>query len=100
VLQDYYLGKLVCHSLLTAIDNKKKAYGNNVESDSDRLRQLYNDKKNREGGIAELRAMYGLTVCIEEMTCLERLRRQVLELMDSFVEAIECTGMQKRDGDE
>ena len=37
VLQDYYLGKLVCRSLLTAIDNKKRTYGNNVESDSDKL---------------------------------------------------------------
>jgi hypothetical protein len=60
--------------------------------------------------------MYGLTVRIEEMTCLERLRRQVLELMDSLDddgddghsdvgggesgEAIECTGKRKRDGDE
>ena len=79
--------------------------------------QLYK-KKNEKGDIAELRAMYGLTIRVEEMACLEKLRRQVLELMDSLDDdvsddddhsddgggasgevAIEGTGKRKRDGE-
>jgi hypothetical protein len=108
ILQDYYLGKLVCRSLLTAIDNKKCSYGSSIESDSNKLQQLYN-KNGEHAAVSELRARYGLTIRIEEMASLDRLRIQVLQLVDSLDNADfdneeesdkAMMGKRKRDTDE
>ena len=82
ILQDYYLGKLVCRTLLLTIDNRKRMYMGDIRSDANKLRQLYlnSDKRTR----SDLRSMYGLTIRIEEIACLEQLRIQVLEFMDSL----------------
>jgi hypothetical protein len=83
ILQDYFLGKLVYRTILTTIDNRKKKYGNDICSDANELRQLYLNNE-EEKTPSDLRCMYGLTIRIEEMACLEMLRKQVLELMDSL----------------
>lgn len=80
VLQDYFLGKLVCKSLLLAIDEKLKTYGSNsLCEDVDKLRLLYDDKNEKTR--TEMRAMYGLTIRIEERACLQKLLAQVSKLM-------------------
>jgi len=96
ILQDYFLGKLVCRTLLNAIDNKKKEYGNDVRVDANKLRQLSLECGDRTRSTSDLRAMYGLTIRIEEMACLEKLRKQVLELMDSLDDN-DCEGSDNGD---
>ena len=81
ILQDYYLGKLVGRTLLTAIHEKLVSYQG--EHDLIRLRELYS-KSESSLTIDEQRALYGLTIRLEEKACLEALRKQVLEIMDSL----------------
>lgn len=85
ILEDYYLGNLVCRSLLTAIDNKVATYrpeGSVTDSDNgpslhrvqELLRKLVQAKPN---DLASHREIYGLTIQIEEMASLEALRKEV-----------------------
>jgi SET domain len=123
ILEDYFLGNLVCQSLLVAIDEKLRSYqpvttttalllpdtattttddnmdqddnGTTTLLDRDRtlLRQLLQivgsttkaTTKTEAAAAAalslnQLRAMYGLTVRIEELMCLIGLREEVLAI--------------------
>jgi hypothetical protein len=96
VVDDPYLGNLVCHALLTAIDEKVDAYQRPIEKeesdkvpvakrsalerDRDSLRHLLHSKKS-DNGVEYHRGVCGLTIQIEEMTSLEALRREVLEII-------------------
>ena len=85
ILEDYYLGNLVCRSLLTAIDNKLATYrpigsvtdsdkGPLLHRDQESLRKLVQAKPNDP---ASYRKIYGLTIQIEEMASLEALRKEL-----------------------
>jgi hypothetical protein len=86
ILEDYYLGNLVCRSLLTAIDDKLATYrpsGSVTESNKGPplhhvLRKLVQAKPN---DLASYREMYGLTIRIEEMASLEALRKEVEDVV-------------------
>jgi hypothetical protein len=96
VVEDYYLGNLVCQALLTAIDEKVDAYQRPIEKeesdkvpvakrsalerDRNSLRHKLHSKKT-DNGVEYHRGVCGLTIQIEEMTSLEALRREVLEII-------------------
>ena len=79
ILQDYFLGKLACRTLLIALKNKKKTYPANATASN--LSILYEKEQTT---VTEQRAMYGWSICMEEKACLEALRKHVLEIMDSL----------------
>jgi hypothetical protein len=89
ILEDYYLGNLVCRSVLTAIDDKLATYllfgsvtdsdkGPPLHRDQESLRKLFQAKPN---DLASYRKMYGLTIRIEEMASLEALRKEVEDVV-------------------
>lgn len=92
ILEDYYLGKLVCHSLLIAIRKKLDEYApiniggvcgsekadSVLERDREYLKQLLQQPP--LSSVSTFRAMYGLTIRIEELTCLKALQDEILGL--------------------
>jgi hypothetical protein len=88
ILEDYYLGNLVCRSLLMAIDDKLATYrpiGSVTDSDKgplhrdqESLRKLVQAKPN---DLASYRKIHGFTIRIEEMTSLEALRKEVEDVV-------------------
>jgi hypothetical protein len=99
ILEDYFLGKLVCHTLLQAIDNKLKEYttillegvdpsttqestgSSALERDQQTLLQLM-AKQPQPSGASHRRAIYGLTIRIEEMSCLQALQKEILKITE------------------
>jgi hypothetical protein len=99
ILEDYYLGKLVCHTLHNAIDNKLKEYttillegmdpsttqesngSSALERDQQTLLQLM-AKQPQPSGASHRRAIYGLTIRIEEMSCLQALQKEILKITE------------------
>jgi hypothetical protein len=79
ILQDYFLGNLACQSILLALQNKRRLYPTQATPTN---LQILQDKENKS--ITEQRCTYGWTICLEEQACLEALRQQVLEIMDSL----------------
>jgi hypothetical protein len=94
ILEDLYLGKLVCHSLAKAIQRKFSEYTSTIDendiasessSSSPSSSPLERDRQELQklevstdgGSLEKQRAMYGLRIRIEEMTCLEALRQEV-----------------------
>lgn len=95
ILEDYYLGKLVCHSLQEAIRNKINDYTpfqiHNSNSEDSYDSGLERDKRTIKMSLlrqesrydqTKNRALYGLAIRIEEMTSLRSLRKEVLEIME------------------
>ena len=92
VLEDYYLGKLVLMAILTAYKNTLKKFrplsgvpGVSVEETDDKaiLQQLLSIEKHDN---STLRAMYGITIRLEEKKGLEELRNEVITLISSLDE--------------
>jgi SET domain len=87
-LFDYYLGKLVCMCLLQTIQKKRKEYTAipcpdenemSLKDDRDLLRHLI---ASHEIHITETqRIMYGLTIRLEERTCLDALLSRVMSIL-------------------
>ena len=92
VLEDYFLGKLVSMALLTAYKNKLATYTPLVsvpnviaegKDDKEVLQQLL-QLENRDK--STLRAIYGITVRLEEIKALEELRNEAIALVASLDE--------------
>jgi hypothetical protein len=98
MLEDYYLGKLVCTSLLKAIQSKLETYtpvrrtNGNVNGSNDindvmepagdrELLQQVVQQEQTNPNISTRRLMYGLVIRLEEKACLEALRRNVIGIL-------------------
>jgi hypothetical protein len=108
ILDDYYLGKMVCTSLLKAVQSKLETYspvrrimngngnGNNgsnvggepVADDRELLRQVVQEEQ-ASPNISTRRLMYALVVRLEEKSCLEALRRKVIGILARLDEEAE-----------
>ena len=92
VLEDYFLGKLVAMAILTAIKKKLATYKPLAtvpcvqvdETDDKALLQQLLKLDNRD--VSTLRAMYGITVRLEEKKGLEELRNEVIAVISSLDE--------------
>lgn len=102
VLDDYYLGMLIGRSILTAIEQKQSTYtplskhldliqnASSVEADDRVLLSALLDQKqlahnNTSTGMDECtrrRAMYGLTVRLEEKRCLQALESEIRDILE------------------
>jgi hypothetical protein len=101
ILDDYFLGKLVCTSLLKAIQSKLETYqpirrimisnmdenngsnygaGGPVVDDREFLRQVVQEERSIPD-ISTRRLIYALVVRLEEKSCLEALRRKVIGIL-------------------
>eukprot|EP00977_Amphora_coffeiformis_P020486 scaffold8306_cov171-Amphora_coffeaeformis.AAC.3 len=107
ILDDFFLGTLVCTSLLQVLQAKLEQYrpitweGTVYEDDAQLLRQLLL-MSTADGGTTSLpqqRLMYGLTLRLEEKMCLHSLRRTVVEtlsrLEEDLPEDMQATKKQK-----
>jgi hypothetical protein len=93
ILEDYYLGKLVCTSLLKAIQSKLETYtpirrmsgngGAEPSDDREFLRQVVQQEQ-ASPNISNTRLIYALVVRVEEKSCLYALRRKVIEILAGF----------------
>jgi SET domain len=90
VLEDYFLGNLVGMAILTAVKTKVEAYiplgdipGVTLEANDDRsiLQQLL---QLQEHNLPILRAIYGITIRLEEKKALHDLRSEVISLLASL----------------
>jgi hypothetical protein len=96
ILEDVYLGKLVCHTILEVIRRRQAEYlhldgvkvdptiknastGRPLERDERLLVEL---ARVALPDISTLRAIYGLRVRIEELLSLEALAKEVIQLFD------------------
>jgi len=107
ILDDFFLGTLVCTSLLQVLHSKLEQYrpitweGTVHEDDARLLRQLLSTSTVEGGSISlsQQRLMYGLTLRLEEKTCLHALRRDVVEtlsrLEEDLPEEMQATKKQK-----
>jgi hypothetical protein len=110
ILEDYFLGKLVCTSLLRIIETKLTGYetlvkGRTLKEDQRQLRELLKQETSKKDGkcfgtldwTTERRLQYGLTICVEEKMCLAALRRKVLQVLTNLdqdaaveLETVDC----------
>ena len=107
VLEDYFLGKLVCKAILDAIEERMNEYSdidldnssifgnksnlqkpqqdvntNKLQEDQKLLKNLM--KSNDVTLKKKEHLLYGLTIRIEEKMCLMMLKKEVAELFDSL----------------
>ena len=93
VLEDYFLGKLVAMAILTAIKKRLEAYtplkgvpgveDEDMIDDKAILKSLLEMKKH---STSTVRAMYGLTIRLEEKKGLEELRNEVVAVISCLDE--------------
>lgn len=100
ILDDYYTGGLVCHALLEAIRRKETDY-TTIQKGNDDLNSFYGSHSEQHPlqrdeemlhrllaisnpTIEQYRAMYGLSIRIEELKCLEALSDQVHRILNSL----------------
>lgn len=87
ILEDYYLGKLVCSSLIQAIQTKWHSYTSirriGVErQDHELLLELQQQQQlSNHLDVPSQRLVYGLVIRLEEKACLEALRKQVVGIL-------------------
>jgi hypothetical protein len=90
ILDDYFLGKLVCHAVLRAIRAKFQRYDcvqipglddGVCRDDKTLLCHILQNSENRH------RAVYGLTIRLEEKACLHALRMEILGIIDMLDES-------------
>ena len=89
ILDDFFLGHLVCTSLLRVIQAKLETYtpiawqGQVYQDDAVLLRQCLQSNSDSENhvNLHQLRLQYGLTIRLEEKTCLQALRKSVVEIL-------------------
>jgi hypothetical protein len=121
ILEDYYLGKLVCTSLLKAIQSKLETYppirrimnggiangsnnnaGEPADGDRELLRQVVQQEQ-ASPNVSTRRFMYALVVRLEEKSCLEALRRKVIGILarlDEEAEEFTSTNSERGEGEE
>ncbi len=94
VLDDYYLGMLVCRTIVTAIASKRCSYTPliTIDEDSETLSSASDDRSflvallDRQAhvnnnGTTTRRAINGITVRLEEKSCLQALESEVNDIM-------------------
>lgn len=110
MLQDYYLGKLVCVSLLKALERKKNSYHkivwngrqgeaavsttNKMGDNGDAallLELITQEQKEGPSNPSRARLIYALTVRLEEQESLHEARREVIRVMACLDEETEHT---------
>ena len=98
ILEDYFLGHLVCTSLLSVIKQRLALYKpivwNGIPHENDQLLlqnllcSATNDSKpgdNARGhSVEKQRAIYGLALRLDEKATLDSLRRELLELLSNL----------------
>jgi hypothetical protein len=90
ILDDYFLGKLVCHAVLQAIRSKFGRYDclqipgiddGMCRDDKTLLCHIL------QNSVDKHRAVYGLTIRLEEKACLHALRSEILRISDMLDES-------------
>ncbi|GKY93360.1 hypothetical protein MPSEU_000303600 [Mayamaea pseudoterrestris] len=91
VLEDYFLGKLVCATMLRVIHERQTSYtnitykGGDYDDDFKLLRELQLvSTGSNERSQSQLRLQYALAVRIEEKITLDALRKEVMKVLASL----------------
>jgi hypothetical protein len=104
ILEDFFLGNLVCTSLLRAIKAKLDTYtpvywhGARVDDDAVLLRDLLasadgSDATTHQQGKHKRRLMYGLTLRLEEKACLRALQEEVRQTLHQMLSEEDYQGL-------
>lgn len=98
ILEDYFLGKLVCRSILVSVQNKLAQYDSTAngsgshqrnpsrsdEAEALRLSRMLQELQTNQNAANDnvYRSMYGHTIRLEEKSCLFALREEVMNFLD------------------
>lgn len=98
MLDDYFLGKIVCQTLLKALCKKFARYKCiSIYGIDDAI--CTNDRKLlcyiQQTSLDVPRAVYGLTIRLEEKACLQALRAEILGIIEMLDESTECFGLSR-----